>query len=71
MNDIFRRLREQTLENPGAATFSRRPALAPIEQTVDGWFCLQETGNVVHWSVATDETEPVVDAARKALSRKR
>ena len=66
MNPIFGRLREQILQIRGETMPPHGPLLAPIEQTVDGWFCLQEAGNVVHWSPATGEVEPVADAARRA-----
>jgi hypothetical protein len=66
MNEIFRRLHQQIFEAAGPGVLPQQSALAPIEQTVDGWFCLRETGDVVHWSTSTRETEAVLDAARKA-----
>lgn len=67
MNDIFSRLRAQALETISSMAFPSDPGLAPIEQTVDGWFCLKETGEVVHWNSDSDATELVVDIARKSF----
>ena len=66
MKEIFSRLQRQIYEAAGRAALPQQSELAPIEQTVDGWFCLRQTGDVVHWSTTTRETETVVDAARKA-----
>ncbi len=62
--DPLRSLVLASLAMPGSAF---HPDLVPIEQTVDGWFCLSRTGSVVH-ATADGSGAEIVRPASLALA---
>lgn len=65
-SSIFRRLRELALTGQDII-HEVDDALIPIEQTIDGWFCLTAEGIVVHVQDTTREREAVALRLATAL----
>jgi hypothetical protein len=61
---IFKYLRANAMTATGIAT---QAEVVPIEQTIDGWFCLLPSGAVVHLSTSFTDAEPVGAAQELAL----
>jgi len=64
MSDIFERLLALSTSRVPRPEF--RGELIPIEETVDGWYCLERTGAVVH--VTSDGDAEQIAEARTAAA---
>jgi hypothetical protein len=63
--ELFTRLREIATERLTDDVRSRLPdTLVPIQQTVDGWFCVDESGTVVHVLATDGAADEVIDYQR-------
>jgi hypothetical protein len=69
-NHIFDSLRDQIMAtlDGGGAEWKSRPDAAPIEQTIDGWYCLLRDGAVVHSETTAAGTQVVASTPQQAAA---